>query len=319
MRLHLALGLALALTGAAALRGQTGVAERTLMDGRVDEAVGLLKAQVSAHASDGQAYLLLCRAYYSEQQIDDAIRACQSAVKIMPNSSEAQDWMGRAYGGRADHAGPFSGLKLAHEVHDAFEAAVRLDPKSAAAANDLAEYYISAPGLVGGGVDKAEALANAIEASLPQAAHRIRALAAEKRKDYAGAEREFQAAVAVGHRPEALVDLGGFYTRRKQNAKAVPVFREAIAADKAKGAATVDAASYLMDMHTLPDVSQKALMEYLAGGGKSDAAPVIHVHVLLGKLAEGRGDNAKAKIEFNAALGLAAKYAEAQHELQKLQ
>jgi tetratricopeptide (TPR) repeat protein len=297
---------------------QATTAERILMDGHVDEAIGLLNARVSSHGTDGQAYLLLCRAYYSEQQVDDALRACQNAVKLTPNSSEAQDWMGRVYGNRAAHAGPFSGLKLAHEVHDAFEAAVRLDPRSAAAANDLAEYYISAPAIVGGGLDKADALATSIEPDLPQAAHRIRALAAEKRKDYAGAEREFQAEVAVAHRPDALVDLGGFYKRRSQSAKAVAAFEEAIAADRAKSAATVDAASYLMDMHTAPEVSRKALTAYLAGGGKSDAAPVIRVHVLLGRLAAGSGDTARAKIEFNMALGLAAKYAEAQRELQKL-
>jgi tetratricopeptide (TPR) repeat protein len=298
---------------------QVAAVERVLMDGHVDNAIGLLKTQIAAHPTDGEAYLLLCRAYYSEQQIDDAVHACQSAVRLMPNSSEAQDWMGRVYGSRADHAGPLSGLKLAHEVHDAFEAAVRLDPHSGAAANDLAEYYISAPGIVGGGLDKADGLANSIEATLPQAAHRIRALTAEKRKDYAGAEREFQAAVAVGHRADALVDLGGFYVRRKQNAKAVAAFEQASAADRMKGPETVDAASYLMDMHTAPEISLKALNAYLAGNGKNDGAPVIRVHVLLGKLAQSSGDTAKAKIEFNIALGLAAKYGEAQRDLQKLQ
>jgi tetratricopeptide (TPR) repeat protein len=294
-------------------------AERTLMNGNVDDAIRMLQAEITKNGNDGAAYLLLCRAYYSEEQVDDAIRACQNAVKLMPNSSEAQDWMGRAYGGRANNAGPLTALKLAHQVHDAFESAVSLDPRSAAAANDLAEFYVGAPGIVGGGLDKAEALAGRIAGVLPQAAHRIRGLAAEKRKDYAGAEREFLAAVAVDRRPEAWVDLGGFYVRRKQNAKAVDALQHAISENKNKDAALVDAASYLMDIKSQPEVALKALQQYLSGSGKSDAAPVIRVHVMLGRLAANGGDKARAKIEFNAALELAARFTEAQKDLQKLQ
>jgi tetratricopeptide (TPR) repeat protein len=288
------------------------------MDGRVDDAVRMLQAAVAANGSDGQSHLLLCRAYFSEQQSDEAVRECEAAVKLMPKSSEAHDWMGRAYGVKASSAGPLTGLKLAHRVRESFETAFALDPRSAAAADDLAEYYIGAPSVVGGGLDKADALANKIEATLPQMAHRIRGLAAEKRKDNAGAEREFLAAVAVAHTPDAWVDLGGFYQRTKMNDKAVDALKSAIAADKSKGPAVVDAASYLIDMHVASDVATKALREYLASGAKSDAAPVIRVHLLLGTLLKNAGDTAGAKIELNKALELAANYGPAKRALKGL-
>jgi tetratricopeptide (TPR) repeat protein len=288
------------------------------MDGRVEEAVHLLQAAIATNPNDGQAHLMLCRAYFSEQQTDDAVRACETAVKLMPKSSEAQDWMGRAYGVKANGAGPLTGLKLAHKVRESFEAAVALDPHSSAAADDLAEYYIGAPSVVGGGLDKADALASKIEATLPQMAHRIRGLAAEKRKDPAAAEREFLAEVAVAHAPDAWVDLGGFYERNKMNDKSVEALKSAIAADKTKGPALVDAASYLIDMHAAPDVATKALREYLANSAKTDAAPVIHVHLLLAKLMKNSGDNAGAKIEINKALELAPNYGAAKHALKGL-
>ncbi len=288
------------------------------MNGDVDHAIGMLHAEIAANGKDGTAYLLLCRAYYSEEQVDDAIRACQNAVRLMPQSGEAQDWMGRAYGGRANNAGPLTGLKLAFAVREAFESAVNLDPHSAAAANDLGEFYVGAPGIVGGGVDKAEALAARIEDTLPQASHRIRASLAEKRRDYAGAEREFQAAVAVGLQPEAWVDLGGFYVRRKQNEKAIDALQHAISADKSKDAAIVDAASYLIDIQSQLDVALKTLRQYLAGGGKSDAAPVIRVHLLISKVLVGSGDKVGAKIELTKALALAANYGAAKRALQGL-
>jgi tetratricopeptide (TPR) repeat protein len=288
------------------------------MDGHVDDAVRMLQVTLADHRDDGETHLLLCRAYFSEQQIDEALPECQTAVRLIPRSSSAHDWMGRVYGVKANGSGPLGGLKLAHQVRDEFEAAVSADPHNAAAANDLAEYYIGAPALVGGGTDKAEALADRIAGEMPQTAHRIHALAAEKRKDYATAEREFQAAVAVKQAPDAWVDLGGFYKNRKQTAKAVDALQHALATDRAKDASVVDVASYLMDMHVEPGVATQALQQYLAGDAKSDAAPVIHVHVLLGRLRESSGDAAGAKEEFDRALELAANYGPAKRALQKV-
>jgi tetratricopeptide (TPR) repeat protein len=292
------------------------LAEKTLMEGRVDEAIRMLQAQ---HTDDGATHLLLCRAYFSEQQSDDAIRECEAAVAALPKSSEAQDWLGRAYGVKAGTSGPLTGLKLAHRVRESFEAAVALDPHSTAAADDLAEYYIGAPSVVGGGLDKAEALATKIENDLPRLAHRIRGLIAEKRKDDATAEREFLADVAVNHSPEAWVDLGGHYTRRKMTAKAVDALQHAIAADRVKDSSIVDAASYLIDLHTQSELATRTLQQYLAGSAKSDAAPVIHVHLLLSNLLKYSGDKAGAKIELNKALELASNYGPAKRALEKLQ
>jgi tetratricopeptide (TPR) repeat protein len=292
--------------------------ERTLMDGRVDEAIQMLQSAIANHTNDGANHLLLCRAYFSESQTDDAVRECEAAIKLLPRSSEAHDWMGRAYGVKASTSGPLTGLKLAHHVRDSFEAAVALDPHSAAAIDDLAEYYVGAPNVVGGGTDKAEALAKKTEVELPQLAHRIRALIAEKQKDEPTAEREFQAAVDVAHQSDAWVDLGGYYTRHKNTPKAVDALQHAIAADKTKGPAIVDAASYLIDLHTQPEVATKALQQYLAGSNKTDAAPVIHVHLLLSDLLKNSGDKAGAKIEVNKALELAANYVAAKRALKSL-
>ena len=288
------------------------------MDGHVDDAIRLLQGQLTAHTSDGETHLLLCRAYFSEQQTDTAIHECEAAAKLMPGSSPARDWLGRAYGVKASGAGPLSGLKLAHRVHDAFEAAFALDPHNAAAANDLAEYYVGAPSMVGGGLDKATALAAKVESDMPQLAHRIRGLAAEKSKNYVTAEREYQAAADVRNAPDAWVDLGGFYKNRNQSPKAVDALEHAITLDKAKDPALVDAASFLIDMHSSPDIAMKALQQYLAGSAKSDAAPAARAHLLLGQIFKSQGDKVAAAAEWNKALALASNYAPAKRALQEL-
>src|ERR1700735_2535040 len=136
-------------------------AERVLMLGRADEAVRILDQAIAANPGDGAAHLLLCRAFYAEDLTDQAVGECEAALANgLRNDSRAQDWMGRAYGSKADASGPLTGLKLAHKVKDAFEAAVRLDPMSVDAVDDLGAYYVEAPRIVGGGLDRARTLAD---------------------------------------------------------------------------------------------------------------------------------------------------------------
>ena len=292
-------------------------AEHALLSGRTDESIAALQRILAANPTDGASYLLLCRGFFASDQIDKAIDACEIAARITPRDSDTQDRLGRAYGVKADHAGPIEGFKLARKVRAAFESAVELNPHNGPAVNDLSEYYVGAPSIVGGGLDKADALADRSLAALPQQAHRIRALAAEKRKDYTTAEREFQAAVHVANRTDACSDLGGFYARRHQEDSAVEVLKRCIASNKFKDASIVDAASILNEIHREPKLASQALQQYLAGNAKSDAAPAARVHVLLGNMLLGAGDTAGARIEFGKALELTSNYPPAKKALQQ--
>jgi tetratricopeptide (TPR) repeat protein len=306
--------------GMAADRSATerAAAERALMLGQIDEAVARAQRLAAADPNDGQAYLLLCRSFYAEGHEDEAIDACTKATQALPRSSEAQDWRGKAIGMKAQHAGPISGLSLALKVRAAFESAVALDPRNGDAMNDLGEFYIDAPSIIGGGLDKSTALATQVQDSLPQPAHRILAMTAEKRKDYGTAEREFRAAIAVANQPDAWDDLGAFYRRRGQFDQAVYVLKQSLAMDRSKDASLVDAASLLNRMHREPELAEQALRDYLESRVKSDAAPAIKVHVMLGKLLATEGDKADAKIEFETALQMASGYAPAKQALQEL-
>ena len=292
-------------------------AERSLLQGRIDDSISTLQRLIAANQADGPSYLLLCRGFYAGDQIDKAVDACESAARLMPQDSDVQDWLGRAYGIKADHSGPIEGFKLARRVRIAFESAVEINPRNNAAVGDLSEYYVAAPSIVGGGLDKADALADRSIAALPQQAHRIRALAAEKRKDYTTAEREFQAAVDVAKHPDAMADLGGFYARRSQYDTAVDALKRCVAADKAKDPALVDVASILNEMHREPKLAAFALQQYLAGNGKTDDAPAPKAHVLLGKTLATMGDQTGARIEFGKALELASNYPPAKRALEQ--
>lgn len=293
-------------------------AEHTLMLGNIDDAIAQLDRLAAAAPADGDVHLLLCRAYYAEELPDQAVAECDLALQTLSNSSDAQDWAGRAYGMKADRAGIIAGYKLARKVQAAFEEAVRLDPNNAAAVNDLSEYYIGAPSVIGGGYDKAIALADRSQARLPQPAHRIRALVAEKRRDFDTAEHEFQAAVGVAGRADAWADLGGYYGRRQQPDKALDALHHCLKVDRIRGESSVDAASILAAIHREQPLAELTLRQYLTSNARSDAAPVIKVYVMLAKMLAQDGDKTGAKIECSKALELAANYARARKALQEL-
>jgi tetratricopeptide (TPR) repeat protein len=287
-----------------------------LEQGRVDEATSHILEVLDGHPDDAQAHQLLCRIYYAQDMADNAIHECELAVLYARANSDNQVWLGRAYGYKASHASPFSALSLAIKVRKAFERAVELDPENINAMSDLGEFYVEAPSLIGGGLDKAQALAAKMQIHFPAQAHRLLALIAEKKKEISVAETEFGNAVAAGKTSEAYIDLGHFYQRHNEPDKMLEALQSGVAADQRKGPALVDAASILTAAHRSPELAETLLRSYLASPAKTDEAPAFKVHVQLGDLLTRRGDSAAAHQEYVAALALASNYAPARKALQ---
>ena len=308
--------LAFALFTARAFAGDTSQANLLLQQGKVDQASALLQQTLANQPDDALAHSLLCRVYYAQDMADAAVSECERAVQSAPNDSDNQMWMGRAYGLKAERSNPLVAFGYARKVHTAFERAVELDPSNVHAMNDLGEFYVGAPGIVGGGVDKAVNLAGRMRSRFPSESHRMLALVAEKKNDLATAEAEFKAAADVAKTPEAYVDLGHFYQRHHQPDKALAPLQAAIDADRRRDAALVDAASILTAANRSPDLAENVLRAYLTSSAKSDAAPAFKVHIQLGNLLASRGDAAGAHREYAAALALASHYAPARKALQ---
>jgi tetratricopeptide (TPR) repeat protein len=308
--------LLLLLFGVRFLRADATQANALLQQGRVDEATASLHQLLIEQPGDAEAHQLLCRIDYAQEMADNAIRECELAVTNAPASSDNQMWLGRAYGLKASHANPFVALHLAVKVRTAFEHAVQLDPENIHAMSDLGEYYVEAPSFIGGGLDKAQALAARMQPHFPSQAHRLLALIAEKKKQDRIAETEFSNAVAAGKTPEAYIDLGHFYQRHNRPDKMLEALQSGVSADHRKGPALVDAASILTESHHSPELAETLLRTYLASPAKTDDAPAFKVHLQLGDLLADRGDPAGAHREYATALALASNYAPARKATQ---
>ncbi len=172
-------------------------ANADLQVGRADDAVAKLNEALKSDPKSSEANNLLCRVEYTLQEFNEAADHCEKAVNLNPQNARHHLWFGRALGERASHASFLNAFSLAKKAREQFEVAAKLDPRDAEALADLGQFYEEAPSVVGGGIDKAEAIATQLDSVDPARAHNLRGEMAEKRKDLSAAEQEFKAAITA--------------------------------------------------------------------------------------------------------------------------
>lgn len=293
-------------------------AKDLLAAGRVDEAITALNGRVSSTPSDAESFNLLCRAYYALEDWDRAESACRKAVSLGPATSRYHRWLGRVYGEKANRASFIAAAGLAGKVREEFQRAVDLDPADTNARIDLAEYYLEAPGIVGGGQDKARAQAKIIGNLDPAMEHWVYARIGEKNKDASTAEREYRQVVALSQGDaEAWLNMALFLRRQKRYDDMEQAIVKTSQAPTPKREVLVDAAQTLFRAGRAFPFAIELLQRYLATGPVEEA-PAFKAHYLLGTLLEKQGDKVGAAREYRASLSLARNFGLAQQALNRI-
>ena len=279
--------------------------------GKADEATSLLNQAIRSNPKDAEANNLLCRVEYATQHFDQAAGPCEKAVSLDPQDARYHLWLARVTGERADHASFMSAFSLAKKSREQFEAAVRLDPRDGEALSDLGEFYNEAPGVVGGGADKAEEIAKKLDAVDASRAHQLRAAIAEKKNDSATAERELKAACTGSRAAIQWMQLASFYRRQQRWSDmdaAIKSGEAAAASGRRSAVALFNGATVLSRANRQPQEAIKLYERYIGSPDKTEEAPVFDALTRLAKLRKETGDQAGAQRDRAAALALAHEY-----------
>jgi tetratricopeptide (TPR) repeat protein len=289
-----------------------------LAAGEVDKAVQTMEQQVSHSATDAESYNLLCRAYFMMDEWDRGIPACERATQLNPQESLYHLWLGRIYGEKASRAGFFSAAGLAKKVRNSFERAVELDPRSWEARTDLAEFYLEAPSIVGGGQDKARAQADALFVFNPAMAHWVLARIAGKNKDFTASEHEYKAAIEVSHgTAQNWLHLAQFLAHAKRLNEMEQTLRTMEFSPGDRSDSLMDGASLLLHTDRDHSLAIRLLHRYLAS--PVEEGPAFKAHDLLGQLLERQGDRRAAAAEYRVALTMFRAYPRAQEDLKRVE
>lgn len=289
-----------------------------LAAGRVDEAIATLNTRLSSTPADAESAHLLCRSYYAMEDWDRAESACRKAVSLDSNNGRYHLWLGRVYGEKADHCGPFCGLSLAGKIREEFQRAVQLNPQEVEFRFDLTEFYTGAPGIVGGGTDKAREQAQVIGTTNAGREHWVYARIAEKKDKPAIAEREYRQYIELSHNDaEAWLNLALFLRRQKRLDEMEQALITAGRSPMPKRDVLFESAQMLYRTGRNYPLAIQFLQRYLSDG-PVEAAPAFKAHYVLGMLLEKQGDKAGAAQQYRAALALFRNYRPAQEALNRV-
>ncbi|HEY2466730.1 MAG TPA: tetratricopeptide repeat protein [Terracidiphilus sp.] len=284
------------------------LADAALQSGEADRALSLL----SAMPESADVHNLRCRTYFALGRWDEAASECDQAVRLNGGSSIDHLWLGRALGEKADNASFLAAFNLAKRARSEFEQAVTLDSRNGEALTDLGEFYTSAPGVVGGGVDKAQTLVTPLQNVDPARAHILLARIAESRKDLGTAEREFKTAATSSEHPAfAWMTLASFYRKHERwddMEAAVDSGYRAAQHDRRAGVALYNGASVLIRGKRNLALAKKMLEDYLANYPRTEEGPAFEAYTRLAKVNAQLGDRNSAWQARAEALKLAHDY-----------
>lgn len=170
---------------------------------------------LSAPLKDAAAFELIGQNYFMLGEYKKSSDALEKAVALDPDNPQILLWLGRAYGRRAETANPLTAPGYASKARQNLEKSVRLDPSNKDATGDLLDFYLDAPGFLGGGVQKAESLAQLIGKTDPAEQHYAEALIDEHRKDYTAAEQQLRRAAELAPRQVSRVIALAKYLARQ--------------------------------------------------------------------------------------------------------
>jgi tetratricopeptide (TPR) repeat protein len=284
------------------------------------KAVQLLQAAAAQNPRDAQVHLFLAKNYFELQQHDAAIASAERAVALDPQSSLYHEWLGKAYGEKAGHAAMFSALSLAKKARREFEKAVELDERNFSAYQALIEFDCSAPGIAGGGEDKARPEIAKLAALDPAEGHYAEGNCRRQKKDNATAANEFNKALELHPKSvELLYDIGDHAMKHDEPDMLLIVAEQGERLVPSDPRALFYRAVGFILKNEDADQSERLLREYLQRAPlRSTFPPPWRVHEWLGRLYERQQKTQAATEEFEASLKLEPKNKYAREALKRL-
>jgi tetratricopeptide (TPR) repeat protein len=305
---------------AAAQRASLAPAIQLFESGRTAEAKPLFAAVVARDPRDAEAHFYLGRIAMRASSLGEAIAEFERAVALDPRRSRYHEWLGNAYGSQARGANTLKQAGLARKMIGAWNRAVELDPDNIDARESRVQFYLQAPGIMGGSTDKALAEVAEIRRRNPYRGTLAAAAVQEHEKQYAAAERTYTDAIRAF--PDSMglrYRLGLGYQALKEWDKAFAVWDEMLRLRPAEAGALYQVGRTGALSGQQLDRAEQALRRYLAAQGRRPTdPPPAAAHYRLGMVLERKGDRVAARAEYEAALQADPQHKDAKAALAKL-
>jgi tetratricopeptide (TPR) repeat protein len=294
--------------------------QKLASDQKYDEARAEAQGLIKKNASDDAALHCMGRLYLAERRSGDAVDWFEKAVKANDNNALHHLYLGNALGDEAEKANKLRQPMLARRIKTEFERAVALDPNLVEAHEGLMQYYLRAPGFMGGSQDKAKEQAAAIMHLNPLRGHFALANIADHNKDLATVESELKAAIAAApDSVNAWFSLGAFYQNQKKWSDAFALYDRMIKEQPAEILAHFQYGRVAALSGENMERGERELRYWLSSAPST--APIVTqsgAHMRIAMIYEHQGKKDAARAEYQTALSINPKNAEARKMLDGL-
>ena len=192
----------------------SGAAQEAFQERRWDDARAAAQAQLNDGPRHAPTLYCMGRIAYATGNSGEAVDWFEKAIKVDGNNAGFHLWLGTALGDETQRANKLRQPFLARRVKSEFERAVALDPSSIDARHGLIQFYIVAPSIMGGSMERAKAQAAEIGKLNVMRGHLEMAALFDREKNTVAADSAYKAAVEAS--PDSLAGyygLGAFYQR----------------------------------------------------------------------------------------------------------
>lgn len=270
----------------------TGI--RLINDKKFVEAQTFFEAAVKKNETDAESHYFLAVALMMQRNVDDAEDVIDDAIDLNENKAKYHLLRGQILGQQAMNANMLSQGLLAPRIKNAFLKASELDPSNIEARQALYNYYVMAPGIMGGSEEKALVQANAVLTLDAFRGHLMLAnFHARVKKDTMEAERQLKKAIASEpERGSGYKQLGYLYMNMRRYVDAYAQMQRYIEVEP-KNADAYD--SYADVLKSEKKYDQAIEKYHFALSVDKTFSPSIYS---LGECYELKGERQKAKVTF---------------------
>lgn len=292
---------------------------RMLNANRSQEAKPILLAIAAREPDNARAQHYAGRVLLVLDDAGASIKYLERAVRKEPNNSEYQLWLGRGYGSQAEDANVVKQPGLAKKTKNAFDRALALDPENLDARRSLIDYYLIAPGFLGGDKKKALEQANEILKRDKWRGYQALALVQVEMENLAGAEQTMTALMRAfpdSSSPRIQLAIRQQETRRYDDA--YETIKPLLGRTPVNMATLYQVGRISAMSGANLERGEAALRSYLTlTPGPGDPGHGA-AHWRLGMVAEHRGNKIAARTEYETAIRLDPKLTQAKDALKKL-
>jgi tetratricopeptide (TPR) repeat protein len=332
-----------------------------LIDGNhFKRAQAQLAAILKQNPNDAQANYQMSKVSIAFGRVDDAIH--QTEIALAANNSRA-DYHAQyveALGAKLndEHTGFLSRLSLARRFQAEAETTLKMDPRNIDVNTDLMQFYLEAPGMAGGDMERAAALADKLVKLDPAHGYILKAQFAEHEHQLDEAKQFYLQAADAAPGDYEIVATAANFLLNLENQKGFPK-----AEDLAKGAQKINperieaynilAVLYVKqrrwtelqttlsesERHVLDNLApqyqagkfilvtaatdefrlaEKCLRNYLTQPPEAGSPPLAAAHWRLGQILEKEGHREEARKEIQTAVQLEPGLKDAQQDLKRL-